>query len=97
MCRVVNLYKEPYDVYIGRAKKGETSLWGNPFVIGKDGDRDEVIEKYRHWLWQQLKSGRITKADILSLDGKTLGCFCKPQKCHGDILVAALEWVKNSC
>lgn len=95
MCKVVNLYKEFYDVYIGRARKGEKSLWGNPFVIGKDGDRNEVIDKYRHWLWSQLKNGRITKEDILSLDGKTLGCFCKPQKCHGDVLVAAVDWAKR--
>lgn len=39
--KVVNLYKEPYDVYIGRG-----SPWGNPFVIGKDGDRKECIDKY---------------------------------------------------
>ncbi|PIW12451.1 MAG: hypothetical protein COW35_01440, partial [Candidatus Infernicultor aquiphilus] len=34
-----------YDVYIGRPSK-----WGNPFTIGKDGTRSEVIEKYRIWL-----------------------------------------------
>lgn len=40
MCTVVNKYKEEYDIYIGRG-----SRWGNPFVIGKDGTREEVIEK----------------------------------------------------
>ena len=28
-------------VYVGRG-----SLWGNPLVIGKDGTREEVIEKF---------------------------------------------------
>ena len=36
--RVVNCKKEPYDVYIGRPSK-----WGNPFKIGRDGSRQEVI------------------------------------------------------
>ena len=36
---------ELYDIYIGRP-----SRWGNPFVIGKDGTREEVVEKYRNWI-----------------------------------------------
>ena len=43
--KVVNKYKESYDVYIGRG-----SIWGNPFIIGKDGDRDEVIKKYEDYI-----------------------------------------------
>lgn len=87
MCRVVNKYKEEYDVYIGRG-----SMWGNPFKIGVDGTREQVIEKYRCWLWKQIKLGRITKEDLLTLDGKRLGCFCAPKSCHGDVLVKAVEW-----
>ena len=34
MTRVVNLYKEPYDVYIGRAGKGREGPLGNPVAIG---------------------------------------------------------------
>lgn len=89
MCRVVNKYKEPYDIYIGRG-----SMWGNPFVIGKDGDRAEVIAKYRDYLWQNIKHGKINKGDLIGLDGKVLGCFCKPLDCHGDIIVRAVEWAK---
>ncbi len=37
---IINLKKEKYDVYIGRGSK-----WGNPFHIGKDGNRKEVIDK----------------------------------------------------
>lgn len=39
-------------VYVGRP-----SALGNPFVIGRDGDRETVIEKYRRWLWRQLQLG----------------------------------------
>ena len=90
MCTVVNKYKEDYDVYIGRGSK-----WGNPFVIGKDGTREEVIEKYRLWLWEQIKGGHILKEDLLRLDNQRLGCFCKPQACHGDVIARAVEWAKS--
>lgn len=87
MCYVVNKYKEPYDIYIGRGSK-----WGNPFVIGEHGSRDEVIELYRHYLWKQIKIGKITMEDLKALQGKKLGCFCKPKSCHGDVIVSAVMW-----
>ena len=74
---VVHCKKEPYDVYIGRPSK-----WGNPYEIGKDGSREDVIIKYMDWL--------LTRPDLLisihELKGKVLGCWCKPNPCHGDIL-----------
>lgn len=92
MCRVVNKFKEPYDVYIGRG-----SPWGNPFPINDAiGDtREVVIEKFRNHLFNSLKLGDVTVHDLLELDGKTLGCFCKPKACHGDVIVAAVEWAKR--
>ena len=78
MTKVVNKYKHVYDVYIGRGSK-----WGNPFVIGKDGTREEVINKYEEYL---LNSTELLNS-LHELKGKTLGCFCKPKACHGDILV----------
>jgi len=76
MTKVVNLRKEPYDIYIGRGSK-----WGNPFVIGIDGTRLRVIEKYKNY----ILASELMK-DLHELKGKTLGCFCKPQACHGDVL-----------
>lgn len=76
---VVHCKKSTYDVYIGRP-----SIWGNPFVIGKDGTRDQVIDKYE----QYLLSNEKLMSQIHKLKGKILGCFCRPAfKCHGDILV----------
>lgn len=66
-------------VYIGRGSK-----WGNPFVIGKDGTREEVIAKYKTWV--QLQPGMV-QAIKKELKGKNLLCFCKPAKCHGDWLL----------
>jgi len=89
MCKVVNKYKEPYDVYIGRG-----SPLGNPFAIdeSKGDTREVVIEKFRLYLLQSLKDGTITKEYLTSLDGKVLGCFCKPKACHGDVIVRAVAW-----
>lgn len=81
---VLNRHKDkiPVDaVYIGRGSK-----WGNPFVIGHDGDRDEVVDKYHRHLLEQLRSGEVSTEEIAALDGRDLVCFCAPQACHGDVL-----------
>ena len=83
----VNLRFERCDVRIDRKTR-----WGNPFKIGPDGDRDAVCEKYRLWLWQEIKAGRITLEDLAALSGKRLGCHCAPARCHGDTLSAAADW-----
>jgi hypothetical protein len=97
--RVVNLNHEAYDVYIGRPGKGKTAAecpWGNPFVIGRDGDRDEVIAKYAAWIQTQP----LLLARRGELRGKRLGCFCRPPEgfrgrvlCHGQILAGLADGV----
>jgi len=82
VCRVVNLREEGYEVYIGRGSK-----WGNRFVIGRDGDREEVIWKYREWI---LKNDYLLSC-LGELKDKVLGCYCKPLACHGDVLVELVE------
>jgi DNA polymerase I-like protein with 3'-5' exonuclease and polymerase domains len=80
-CQVVNLRREEFDVRIDR-----TTKWGNPFHIGVDGNRAEVIDKYRRWITHNKK----LLACLSELDGKRLGCFCKPEDCHGDVLAELL-------
>ena len=76
--KVVHCKRDKYDVYIGRPSK-----WGNPFEIGKDGTRKEVIEKYAAW----IKTQPNLLADLHELRGKSLGCWCSPSACHGDVLM----------
>ena len=75
--RVVHCKKEPYDVYIGRPSK-----WGNPFSVSPSRSREAVILAYKSYI--------MSKPELLGslheLKGKTLGCWCKPKPCHGDIL-----------
>ena len=77
--RVVNKYKEKYTHYIGRG-----SIFGNPFVMGKDGNRKEVIMKYRHYL---IDKKNVLRAIYNLPKDAVLGCFCKPKACHGDIIM----------
>ena len=58
--------------------------WGNPFIIGRDGDRATVIAKHKKWFLAQPALVARAKRE---LRGKTLGCFCRPLfACHGDTL-----------
>lgn len=68
----------PGTVYIGRPSK-----WGNPFVIGRDGDRAQVVAKYREYLLANHNALVSVRAE---LRGCTLGCYCAPLACHGDVL-----------
>lgn len=95
MTRVVHCKKEPYDIYIGRPSK-----WGNPFTHIKDkhtkaefivDTREEAIERYREWILNQPE----LLSSLNELDGKTLGCWCKPKDCHGDVLIELLTKQKN--
>lgn len=82
--RVLNKYHWPApvgSVYIGRP-----SPWGNPFEIGRDGDRDEVVAKYREWLALDAQAP-LREAARRELRGRSLVCFCKPKACHGDVLL----------
>jgi hypothetical protein len=66
------------EVYVGRPSK-----WGNPFVLGKDGNRVEVIEKYRKWIVTQPR----LMNSLHELRGKDLICWCSPAACHADVLI----------
>lgn len=85
--RVVNCRKEEYDVLVGRPSK-----WGNPFEIGKDGNRYEVIMKYKEWIQTQPE----LLAALGELKGKRLGCFCVPKACHGSILAQMADALEDT-
>lgn len=78
MITVVNCRRSFNDVYIGRGSK-----WGNPYRIGIDGDRAEVIRKYEVW----IRGQKHLMDSLHELDGKVLGCFCHPLPCHGHVLI----------
>ncbi len=86
-----------FDVYIGR---GPNSVWGNPWEIGPDGTRDEVCDRYETWLRTGRDFGHpeatetrrgVILLSLPTLKGKRLGCWCAPQRCHGETLLTLLE------
>jgi len=94
MCKVVNLKYEEYDVYIGRAGKGHDGYFGNPFTEA-DGSREEIIKLFESYARRRMLKDEDWRNNILALDGKKLGCFCKPLPCHGDILVKLCNELKE--
>jgi hypothetical protein len=78
---------DSYDIYIGRG-----TLWGNPYQMGKEGTRDEVIAKFAYDFEKRfLKLPEKFDENIEKLRGKTLGCHCKPAACHGDVIASYLN------
>ena len=72
--------------YIGRG-----SYWGNPHSMYEKGEsREEVIRKYKYD-FDYDKFINKEKKNVYKLNGKRLGCFCKPEACHGDILADYLN------
>lgn len=95
-------------LYIGRANGSylAESPLANPFIIGRDGDRALVIQKYRVWLWHNLKSWKETgivnpvveellriRDRVLNGENLFLSCWCAPESCHGDIIIKAVHWL----
>ena len=75
------------DVYIGRACnmggwRLPQSKWHNPYSVKQYG-RDGALARYRTYI--ESNSNHLLD-DLHELAGKSLGCWCSPSPCHGDIL-----------
>lgn len=96
-----NWIEDTNNVYIGR--KGvvfidgerypkKDSIFANPYKIGKNGTREQVIEQYREYMENNIQKNRAYYLDELSkLKGKNLGCWCHPELCHGDVLLDLIK------
>jgi hypothetical protein len=92
-------------VYIGRPRSGQAWRFGNPFVVGVDGERDECVAKFAEWLRTGNAFGCAAAtperlewihAHMDELRGKQLACFCAPRRCHGDVYVEWLDFLDTS-
>jgi hypothetical protein len=88
------------NIYIGR--KGvvfidknrfpkNSSNFANPYKIGKDGTREEVLFKYKNYILNKLENNKDLVSELLLLKGKNLGCWCYPEICHGNILLELID------
>lgn len=83
--------RDPNNVYIGRDMQWAVSgivgsKWSNPFSVKKYG-RELALEKYKTYINEK----RYLREELHQLRGKNLGCWCAPEKCHGDILLELIE------
>lgn len=85
-------------IYIGRNMPGlKGSVLGNPFKLGRDGNREEVIEKYLKWLrWQYVVGGAVKQellrlVELSKVGDLVLICWCHPEACHGDVLKDVIQ------
>jgi hypothetical protein len=95
---VVKIGHGAYDVYIGRKGKGEDGYFGNPHPIGwcdickREHDRDDCIKAFSVAFYKRVREDAVYRRHVLELKGKTLGCFCHPLPCHGNIIA---NWVNR--
>lgn len=100
MCVVVNIRKEEYDIYGGRPGNGiQYAPYGNPHAVGEKckicgvvHKRGEAIPLFEEYFYseQGIELRELVEKNIKP--GMRIGCFCKPKKCHCDIIA---DYVNN--
>lgn len=84
--KLVNVKEDSsWDFYIGRTN--QIPDFGNPFIIGPDGTREDVIRKHKNY----LKRNKYLQQIVQLLKDKVLGCYCYPLSCHGDNYIQFLD------
>lgn len=98
MTKVINIKNAPSGwetnldfVYIGRVGKGQSGYFGNPIKLAFGEQRGATIERFKQYFYDRLMNDIEFKDKVELLRGKTLVCFCSPNRCHGDIIVEYLE------
>ena len=92
------------NIYVGRANvvfinkeryPKISSKFYNPFKIGKDGTREEVINKYKHYIIDKLDNDILLQKELIEMKDKNIGCWCYPEICHGNILLELIDKYSN--
>lgn len=88
------------NIYIGRSRvvfidgiryPFENSIWSNPYKINDTQSREQVLELYYEYIKKKIEKEPTLVDELIKLKGKKLGCWCKPDKCHGDILLDLIK------
>jgi hypothetical protein len=97
---------DPNNIYI--ARKGVifiegkrfppfSSPFANPFKISELESREEVIVKYKEYISKKLENNTELQTELIAMKGKNLGCWCFPEKCHGDVVLEMIYFYCNKC
>ena len=104
-CKTERKPGTPNHVYVGRQMRDiPTSPLGNPWKIGQDGDRTNVLQLYKRDLWNALNDkpsrlGPAAKTELhrlAAIPDLHLWCWCAPEPCHAQIIAAAIAWLKSN-
>jgi len=101
----VTLGGEPETTIVNMSRHGRSGVtpvdrstrFGNPFKMEKDGGeytREGCVEAYREWFREKVENDPEFRVAVENLRGETLGCWCKPKACHGDVIVDYLRSVE---
>ena len=91
---------DPKNTYIGRSGvvfvdkerfPKQSSVFANPYKISKHGSREDVVKRYESYIREKLEKDSDLQKKLLELDGQTLGCWCHPEACHGDVLLRLID------
>ena len=100
MVPVINLRNEPKlreafeyaHVHNNTVLIDRRTKWGNPFKVGVDGSREDVIARYRADLWRRVRAGELSLEELAEIAGCWYACWCLPRPCHGEVLARAAAW-----
>jgi hypothetical protein len=88
------------NVYIGRTSpmivggsRIKASIWANPFNLKDYSTRKECLDAYYSYIVNKIKSENLI-SELMKLKGKTLGCYCSPEQCHGDVLIYLINIIQ---
>lgn len=90
------------NVYVGRAGivfiddqryPDKSSPFANKYKIGPDGDRQQVLRKYKRWLMDKVLEDDHFREELMKLKGKNLGCWCHPENCHANIIQEMIQFI----
>lgn len=77
-------------VYVGRP-----SIFGNPFPLNRESERDACIEQFTMYFEHRLDTDPDFRAQVLALRGHDLGCWCAPRRCHADVILHYANTLSN--
>jgi hypothetical protein len=92
---VLNIYHHGKQVPAGAVNIMRGTIFGNPYVIGPDGTREEVVEQYRRYAYKRILEDPQFAAAVKSLHNQDVCCCCAPAACHGDVLLKAAAWLNS--
>ena len=90
---VLNKYHHGGKIPPGAVNVMRGAPFGNPFPVTPERSREQAVEEFRQFLWQQIKADPGFAAQVRALHGRDLCCCCAPAACHADVLQRAAAWL----